>query len=72
MAITREVSADSHLGTAPAAAAIADLAEEVGADLIVMGTQGLTGLEHVLLGGVAERTVRHAPCSVLTVKAPVG
>ena len=35
-----------------------------------MGTRGITGLKHVLLGSVAERTVRHAPCSVLTVKRP--
>jgi nucleotide-binding universal stress UspA family protein len=34
----------------------------------VMGTSGLTGLKHVLLGSVAERTLRFAPCPVLTVK----
>ena len=43
--------------------------EKIGADLIVMGTQGLTGLKHVLLGSVAERTLRLAPCPVLTLKA---
>ncbi|MDD5085518.1 MAG: universal stress protein [Candidatus Omnitrophica bacterium] len=36
--------------------------------LIVMGTHGRTGLEHVLIGSVAERVVRKAPCPVLTVK----
>jgi nucleotide-binding universal stress UspA family protein len=40
------------------------------ADLVVMGTRGRTGLRHVLLGSVAERTVAHAPCPVLTVRAP--
>lgn len=40
------------------------------ADLVVMGTQGLTGLPHVLLGSVTERTVRLAGCPVLTVKGP--
>ncbi len=49
--------------------AIATTAERIGADLIVMGTRGLSGIKHVLLGSVAERTVRIAPCPVLTVKA---
>jgi nucleotide-binding universal stress UspA family protein len=49
--------------------AIAAAAERIHADLIVMGSRGLTGLKHVLLGSVAERTVRSAPCPVLTVKA---
>jgi nucleotide-binding universal stress UspA family protein len=48
--------------------AIAAAAKRTNADLIVMGSRGLTGLKHVLLGSVAERTVRTAPCPVLTVK----
>jgi nucleotide-binding universal stress UspA family protein len=52
----------------PAAPAIAKAAEDFAADLIVMGTRGNTGLKHVLLGSVAERTLRLAPCSVLAVK----
>jgi nucleotide-binding universal stress UspA family protein len=47
---------------------IAKAAEEIGCQLIVMGTRGNTGLSHVLLGSVAERTIRTAPCSVLAVK----
>ena len=39
-------------------------------DMIVMGTHGRTGLAHVLIGSVAERVVREAPCPVLTVKNP--
>ncbi|MEM9175506.1 MAG: universal stress protein [Myxococcota bacterium] len=53
----------------PAALAITREAEERGADLIVMGTRGLTGLKHVALGSVADRVVRTAPCPVLTVPA---
>jgi nucleotide-binding universal stress UspA family protein len=51
-------------------AAIVDEARRSGADLIVMGTRGLTGLKHVALGSIAERVVRTAACPVLTVKAP--
>jgi nucleotide-binding universal stress UspA family protein len=47
---------------------IAEYAAEREADLIVMGTHGRTGVAHLLLGSVAERVVRHAPCPVLTVK----
>ena len=47
---------------------IVRVAQERGADLIVMGTHGRTGLQHVLLGSVAEKVVRLAPCPVLTVR----
>lgn len=43
-------------------------AGEAGIDLIVQGTHGRTGLAHVLLGSVAEKVVRKAPCAVLTVR----
>ena len=45
-------------------------AAEVGADLIVVGTHGRTGLGRALLGSVAESVARHAPCNVLIAKAP--
>ena len=48
---------------------IVDYARNVGADLIVMGTHGRTGVAHFILGSVAERVVRLAPCPVLTVGA---
>jgi universal stress protein A len=48
---------------------IIQLAAERRVDLIVMGTQGRTGLGHLLLGSVAEKVVRLAPCPVLTVRA---
>jgi universal stress protein A len=40
-------------------------AREGGFDLVVLGTKGSTGLKHLLLGSVAERVVRLAPCAVL-------
>ena len=45
-------------------------AKEHEIDLIVIGTHGRTGLSHILLGSVAERVVRKAPCPVLTVRHP--
>jgi nucleotide-binding universal stress UspA family protein len=43
-------------------------ARTAGSDLIVMGTHGRSGLKHALLGSVAEKVVRKAPCAVLTVR----
>ena len=48
--------------------ALVEAVTEAGADLLVVGTHGRTGLERVLLGSVAEAVVRAAPCAVLTVK----
>jgi nucleotide-binding universal stress UspA family protein len=62
------VQAESHLTADTPSAAIGRIAAQIGADLIVMGTRGLTGLKHILLGSVAERTVRTAPCPVMTVR----
>ena len=43
-------------------------AREHSIDLVVVATHGRTGLSHVLLGSVAERIVREAPCPVLTIR----
>jgi len=51
-----------------AATAIVDEATEQEVDLIVIGSHGLSGLKHLLLGSIAERVVQKAPCPVLTVK----
>jgi universal stress protein A len=45
-------------------------AREANIDLIVIGTHGRTGLVHVLMGSVAEKVVRKAPCPVLSVRHP--
>lgn len=62
----RPIAREVRLGTA--FVEILRYAKEVQIDLIVIGTHGRTGLKHVLLGSVAERVVRMAPCPVLTVR----
>ena len=49
--------------------AIASVAAQIGADLIVIGTHGHTGVKHLLLGSVAESVVRGSGCPVLIVRA---
>jgi nucleotide-binding universal stress UspA family protein len=51
---------------------IVHYATDAGIDLIVMGTHGRTGVERLLMGSVAEKVLRDAPCSVLVVKLPKG
>jgi nucleotide-binding universal stress UspA family protein len=48
---------------------ILKIAQEIDADVIVMGTHGRTGLKRFLMGSVAEYVVRKAPCPVLTVRS---
>ena len=63
------VAVESHLLTSPSPAqAMADLAERVDADLVVVGTHGRTGMKRFVLGSVAEKIARLAPCSVLVVR----
>ncbi len=50
------------------ASEILSFAKARGADLMVVGTHGRTGLEHALMGSIAERGVRRAHCPVLTVR----
>ena len=51
-------------------AEILKYARELDIDLIVLGTEGRTGLRHALLGSVAEKIVRTSNCPVLTVRPP--
>jgi len=48
--------------------AILDVAEEHGADLVVVGNKGMTGAKRFLLGSVPNKVSHHAPCSVLIVR----
>jgi nucleotide-binding universal stress UspA family protein len=47
---------------------IVNLAGQIHADVVIIGTRGRSGIKHVLLGSVAERVVRHSPCPVLVVR----
>ncbi len=67
--LSAEQAVTTHVRAGNASSTIAQIATTVGADLIVMGTRGLTGMRHVLLGSTAERTLREAPCPVLTTKS---
>jgi nucleotide-binding universal stress UspA family protein len=55
-----------------AGAEIARYAADAGIDVIVIGTHGRTGVDRLVMGSVAERVMREAPCSVLVVKLPKG
>ena len=48
--------------------AILDVAEEIGAGLIVVGNKGMTGAKRFLLGSVPNKVSHHAPCSVLIIR----
>jgi len=57
-----------HIRTGDPASEIIRMAADSGADLVVMATHGRKGLRRLVLGSVAERVVREAPCAVLTLK----
>lgn len=62
------VAADVRIVEEAPALSIPKLAAELGAELVVVGTAGLTGLKRMLLGSVAEQVAKNAPCSVLVVR----
>jgi nucleotide-binding universal stress UspA family protein len=64
-----DFNCECHVVPGAPATAICETARKLSADLIVMGTHGRTGIAHVFLGSVAERTLRQAPCPVLVVPA---
>jgi nucleotide-binding universal stress UspA family protein len=65
----RGIPATSTVLSGDAAHEIIAAAQRSGADLIVIGSRGLRGLERMILGSVARNVVIHAPCSVLVVRA---
>ena len=68
LASNRGIAADVRVMEGSPAAAIVQAAEDLSAELIVVGCHGRTGLLRMLLGSVAERVVAAAPCSVLAVR----
>jgi universal stress protein A len=62
----------TELKEGKASSLVLDAAKRHGVNLVVMGTHGRGGLEHLFLGSVAARVVRRASCPVLTVREPDG
>lgn len=62
----------THVRVGTPAEEIAQLAADLGADLVIVGTHGRRGFRRLLVGSVAESTVRMAPCPVLVVRPRVG
>ncbi len=65
----KDVKHETMLRVGHPAAEIIAAVNETDADLVVMATHGRTGVSHLVLGSVAERVVREAPCPVLIVRA---
>lgn len=65
-------SATPELVTGLPPGRIVEIAKREGAQMIVMGSRGLTGLSHILVGSVAERVTQMAPMPVVIVKPPEG
>jgi nucleotide-binding universal stress UspA family protein len=62
------VEVETHAREGDPADAILDVAEEEGADLIVVGNKGMTGAKRFLLGSVPNKVSHHAPCSVMIIR----
>ena len=58
----------THAREGDPADAILDVAEEISADLIVVGNKGMTGARRFLLGSVPNKVSHHAPCSVVIIR----
>ncbi len=64
----RGVSVETYSREGDPADAILDVAEERGADLIVVGNKGMSGAKRFLLGSVPNKVSHHAPCSVMIIR----
>lgn len=64
----QKVGVQTHPREGDPADAILDVAEEIDADLIIVGNRGMTGAKRFLLGSVPNKVSHHAPCSVMIVR----
>lgn len=63
------VQADARVEVGDAGDTICSVAEEIGADVVVIGSHGNGRLKEILLGSVSHHVLHHAPCPVLTVRS---
>ena len=68
-ALSKGVEVETHARKGQPAEVIIDVANQVQADLIVVGGSGLTGIKRYLLGSVSSKVSEHAPCNVMIVRA---
>ena len=68
LARTKNVPVNIYARQGDPADAILDVAEEQGADLVIVGNKGMTGAKRFLLGSVPNKVSHHAPCSVLIIR----
>ena len=69
-AVSKGVDVETHARQGHPSEVIIDVANQVHADLIVVGSRGLTGIQRYLLGSVSTKVSQHADCSVMIVRAP--
>jgi len=67
-AVLSNAAVDKRIEVGDVEATICRIAEELGVDVIVVGSHGRTGLSRLFLGSISEHVVRHAPCPVLVVR----
>jgi nucleotide-binding universal stress UspA family protein len=67
-ALSSGIEVNTHSREGDPADAILDVAEETGADLVVVGNKGMTGARRFLLGSVPNKVSHHAPCGVYIVR----
>jgi nucleotide-binding universal stress UspA family protein len=66
------VKVETHARPGDPADTLINVAEEVGADLLVIGNRGMTGVKRFVLGSVPNKVAHHAPCSVMIVDTKSG